>query len=537
MLRTITPREMKRLENRIMADTGVTGAELMERAAGAVARAVEKYLEKRPGRVWCVCGTGNNGGDGMAALRILCAGRPERVATVWLMAGELYPDAQEQKARLEREAPWVRVEAVGEMEGQDGGLCKGGGFLPGIPSDTACVIDALFGTGLSREVTGRAAELCRLMEKAYRDGIPVLAVDIPSGLNGETGEIMGVAARATETVTFHRPKTGLYLGKGLDASGQVVVADIGLPSERDNVEGFRILEEADLPALLPPRPRVCHKGNFGRVLVMAGSLGMAGAAAISALAALRTGAGLVTVACPEAIVSAVQTLCPCATCLPLPTGNAAGALKLLTGAMERADAVAIGPGLGTDAYARELMEGLPALLRSTDKPAVLDADGLNLLVGLAGESGDAGRPLLTPHQILTPHPGEAARLLGISTAQVVADVPGAAVALQNRYGASVVLKGAASVLLSEKEKGLNELGTPGLAKGGSGDALTGVLVALLAMKAQGAFQGSLFQLLQAGTALHGLAGMAAAREYGERGMLATDLCDELGRIGSVEYNG
>lgn len=529
MLRTITPGEMKKLEQHYMADTGVTGARLMELAAAAVARAVERQLRERPGPVWCLCGTGNNGGDGMAAIRILCAGNPGQAATVWVMAGELSPEARAQKERLEREAPGVSLVTL--PEGESVGEAPLPLLFPPPPADTACIIDGLFGTGLSREIRGQAAGLCRWMGEAYDRGIPVVAVDIPSGLHGETGQIMGVAARATETVTFHRPKPGLYLGQGPDLAGRVTVAPLGIPPERDAVEGFWILEEGDLPALLGPRPKASHKGSFGRALVVAGSEGMAGAAAICALAALRTGAGLVTVACPKEIVPVVQTLCPCATCLPLPPGDPGLAGRLLAEAAQKADAVAIGPGLGTDGYAKALLEGLLAFLRQTDKPAVLDADGLNLLE--IGEESKAPRPLLSPSQILTPHPGEAARLLGLSTAQVAADAPGAAAALEARFGASVILKGAASVLLSGGEKALNILGTPAMAKGGSGDALTGVLVALLAMRAQGAFPGSRFALLQAATALHGLAGVAAARDWGERGMLAMDLCAQLGRIGSV----
>lgn len=523
MLRTITPQEMKKLEQRVMADTGITGMELMERAAAAVAQAVEGQLTEKPGRVWCLCGTGNNGGDGLAAVRLLCAAHPGQAATVWLMAGPLSPDAKAQKERLEREAPWVSLMALSEEEGAEAPL-------PTPPADTACIIDAVFGTGLSREVTGRAAQLCQRMGEARRRGIPVIAVDIPSGLNGETGQIMGAAVRATQTVTFHRPKPGLYLGQGPELAGRVVVAGIGIPEDRDQVNGFWVLEEGGLPALLGPRPKVSHKGSFGRALVVAGSEGMAGAAAICALAALRTGAGLVTVACPREIVPVVQTLCPCATCLPLP-GDASSARKLLAGALEKADVVAVGPGLGTGDYAGKLVEGLLALLRKTDKPAVLDADGLTILARLAERRQSPGA-LLGPNQVLTPHPGEAARLLGLSTAQVMADTPGAAAALQARFGASVILKGASSVLLSGEDRGLNILGTPAMAKGGSGDALTGVLAALLAMRAQGTFAGSLFTLLQAGTALHGLAGRAAAKTWGERGMLATDLCGELGRVGS-----
>lgn len=541
MLRTITPGEMKKLEQGFMADTGVTGAQLMERAAAAVARAVEGRLRERPGPVWCLCGTGNNGGDGMAAIRILCAGNPRQAATVWLMAGELSPEAKTQKERLEREAPWVSLVTL-RSEEESGGEAPLP--LPPPPADTGCIIDGLFGTGLGREVTGQAAGLCRWMGEAYDRGIPVVAVDIPSGLHGETGQIMGAAARATETVTFHRPKPGLYLGQGPDLAGRITVAPLGIPQERDAVEGFWILEEGDLPALLGPRPRVSHKGSFGRALVVAGSEGMAGAAAICALAALRTGAGLVTVACPKEIVPVVQTLCPCATCLPLPIGDPGLAGKLLAQALEKADAVAIGPGLGTDDYAKALVEGLLAFLRQMDKPAVLDADGLNLLAEIAekaektemsenAEGRQPPQPLLSPNQILTPHPGEAARLLGLSTAQVAADAPGAAAALEARFGALVILKGAASVLLCGGEKGLNILGTPAMAKGGSGDALTGVLVALLAMRAQGAFSGNRFALLQAATGLHGLAGIAAAKEWGQRGMLATDLCAQLGRVGSV----
>ncbi len=544
MLRTITPGEMKKLEQHFMVDTGVTGVQLMELAAAAVARAVEGQLRERPGRIWCLCGTGNNGGDGMAAVRILCAGNPGREATAWVMAGPLSSEAKAQKERLEREAPGVSLVMLPEDH-------EGASLplplplpLPPPPADTGCIIDALFGTGLSREVTGQAAGLCRIMEEAYQKGVPVVAVDIPSGLHGETGQIMGAAVRATETVTFHRPKPGLYLGQGPDLAGRVTVAPLGIPPERDEVAGFWILEEGDLPALLGPRPKVSHKGSFGRALVVAGSEGMAGAAAICALAALRTGAGLVTVACPREIVPVVQTLCPCATCLPLPTGDPGLAGQLLAQALEKADAVAIGPGLGTDGYAKEMLEGLLTFLRQTDKPAVLDADGLNLLAEIGemtektemsenAEGREPPRPLLGPHQILTPHPGEAARLLGLSTVQVMADAPGAAAALEARFGASMILKGAASVLLSGGEKGLNILGTPAMAKGGSGDALTGVLVALLAMRAQGAFSGSQFALLQAATGLHGLAGVAAARDWGERGMLAMDLCGQLGRVGSV----
>lgn len=516
MLQTIAPKEMKRVEQRAMVETGVTGAVLMERAAGHIARAVERQLQKRPGRVLCICGTGNNGGDGMAALRLLCAQNKQLSATLWLMEGEWSPEAQQQKERLEAETPQVQIcQWTQKTESQ---------VLPPFPGDTSCLVDALFGTGLCREVTGLAALLCQKMQAAESQGIPVIAVDIPSGLHGETGMPLGVAVHASETITFHRPKTGLFLGEGPDHAGSIAVASIGIPEEWDDAAGFWVLEEGDIPRLFPPRPKVCHKGSFGRVLVVAGSLPMAGAAAICALAALRTGAGLVTVACPEEIVTVVQTLCPCATCVALPR-DPEEACKLLAKAADKADALAIGPGLGTDAYAQKVVGSLVAFLRHSRTPAVLDADGLTLLGAM-----EENQEKLASCHVLTPHPAEAGRLLGISTAQVLADAPSAARQLQERYGASIVLKGTASLLVSGQKEGINILGTPGLAKGGSGDALTGVLAALLANQSKGAFGEDLFALLQAGTALHGLAGRQAAALHGERGMLATDLCQELGKM-------
>ena len=530
MIRTISPREMKRVESRAMAERDVTGEELMERAAGHVAAAAERRLAGMSGRVLCICGTGNNGGDGMAAMRLLRSREPERPIALWLLEGTLSPDASLQRRRLAEEAPDIAVELIREGDG-----------LPALPADTACVVDAVFGTGLSRPVAGHAAGLCRLMGEAYERGTPVVAVDIPSGLHGETGKVLGNAVYATETVTFHRPKTGLFLGAGPDLAGRMTVASIGILPEWDDAEGFRVAAAEDVSRWFPPRPRDCHKGSFGRVLVLAGSRGMAGAAAICALAALRTGAGLVRVACSEEVVDVVQQLCPCATCVPLPAGRKA--LKPLADACAWADALALGPGLGMGPVARARVGQALKSLRGSGgpKPAVLDADALNILA-LDRETHETA---FSPWHVFTPHPAEAARLLGISAGDVLADTPGAARALQARYGASVVLKGATSVLVSGREEGLNVLGTPGMAKGGSGDALTGVLAALLAgkkavsrdsflegpMKAQNAeaVAAGIFEVLQAATALHGLAGRAAAALYGERGMLATDLCDRLGQ--------
>lgn len=508
MLQTITPAEMKRVETRAMDMGLVTGEALMHGAAAQVAARVQAL--RNGGKVLCLCGTGNNGGDGLAAMRILAQSDDAFCGECLLLNGTLSSDARRELDALMRAAAG-RV-SVRRLESDT---------LPELPRDMTCVIDALFGTGLSRPLSGAALALCEWVNALCN--VPVVAVDIPSGLNGETGQVMGAAVCATETVTFHRPKAGLYLGQGPDHTGVVTIADIGLPARADDACGCAVLEESDLSAVLKPRKRVSHKGSYGRVLLWAGSRGMAGAAAVCATAALRTGAGLATVACPDTILDIVQTLCPCATCVPLPMEDADAAWTLLEGALSCADALGAGCGLGQSAVAAELFERLLAWLNAHALPAVLDADALNLLAKrpahLAG----------TAAHLLTPHPAEAARLLGVSTAQVTADALRAAHSLSQRYGAAVALKGASSVLCDGKNTAISPFGTPAMAKGGSGDALTGVMAALLAGRAAGTYAMNDLTLMQTACALHGLAGRAAEERFGERGVLATDLCMFLGK--------
>lgn len=503
MRKTIAPAEMKRVETYVMEHTAITGDQLMQRAAAHVADTAERLIRRQKAAgVLCICGCGNNGGDGMAAMRMLAQRMPALHGECWLLPGRLTPDAVRELERLAQTD--VRIVRLKDR-------------LPKIADDCGCIIDAMFGTGLCRPLEGLAGECCRLI---HASACPTVAVDIPSGLSGLTGEVLGEAVAADVTVTFHRPKPGLYLQKGLDYAGRIEVADIGLPAELDDADGFELLETQDLSRLLPQRKRVSHKGNYGRVLLWAGSRGMAGAAAIAATAALRTGAGLVTVACPECVVDIVQVLAPCATCLPLPE-NVEEAWALLEAAIRRCDALGAGCGLGKSEWAAQLMERLAKL----EVPMVLDADALNLL---------AERKLSVHGAFLTPHPAEAARLLGCSVEEVLRDAPAAAEKLGQNH--SVILKGACSVLNAGGRMAINPYGTPGMAKGGSGDALTGVMVALLAGRKAGAYLMTDLELMQTACALHGLAGEMAALHHGERGMLATDLCDCLGRIEGKKPN-
>ena len=511
MIQTITPGEMKAYETLVMAHTTITSEWLMQNAAQAVAD--EVLSRQNLHTVLVFCGCGNNGADGMAALRKILVANPQIQGICVLLPGRLSVDAQREAEALQK---------VGERLQ----------FLPwteyvSMPAETPdLVIDALFGTGLSRSISGEAAEAVGRVNLFHEEGSFVIAVDIPSGLNGETGEVLGSAVFADVTITFHRPKPGFYLQAGPNHTGDIRVADIGLRQPACEAfpepPGWHILSKEDIQRLLPKRKPVSNKGSYGKLLLWVGSFGMAGAAAICATAALRTGAGLVTVACPEKMVPIVQILCPCATCLPLPE-NATRASELLCAALHKCDAFGLGCGLGQSEDTAAILKEVLRELSIQNKLAVVDADALNLISQME-------IPLPEGRFFLTPHPGEAARLLHCDVARVTATAPDCALRLADTYGAAVVLKGTASLIVAGGERFISPYGTPGMAKGGSGDALTGVVAALLAGRAAGAYTMTDGELLACACGLHGLSGEAAAQTCGQRGMLATDLCNQLGLL-------
>ena len=476
---TITPGAMRALEKDYMTLRGVPGALLMEHAAMAVCDALARRISG--GRALFVCGPGNNGGDGYAAARL------------WRARGG-------QAMILELSPPTGGNAAMNRALALEAGvtISPPGDTLP--PCDAA--VDALFGTGLSRPVEGRAAGMIRQLNES---GLPVIAVDIPSGLCGESGRVLGEAVHAAETVTFHRIKTGLLLRDGPRCAGKVTAAPILIPAEFGSQEGLRCLEAADIPRLVPPRPVDGHKGTFGRVVIFAGSLGMAGAAALCASAAIKAGAGLTTVLCRAEILPMVQVLCPGAVCVPY-TGAASAA-----GLLDGADAAAVGCGLGT------AEDALPALqaFRTASCPVVWDADALNLLA--------RHRELLPLPEsaVITPHPGEAARLLGCSTREVT-DAPLESLhALREQCGCTVLLKGCRTLMTDGVHTAVNLCGTPALAKGGSGDVLTGLLAALLARR----LPCSALETVQLAALLHTLAGLRGAAKYGEDCLTPTALAE------------
>ena len=491
MLHTITPSEMKTLEAAWMRDTGVPGCLLMAEAARGLTDALGRALPGL-GRALFLCGPGNNGGDGYAAALFWA----ERGGTslIWELQAETTPDAGVfRRMALQRGLP-VRTLTEAPRE------------LPGC----GAVCDALFGTGLSRAPEGIAAALIRLVNAS---GLPVIAADIPSGLSGLDGSVPGEAVRAAETVTFHRPKQGLYLREGCAFTGRITVHPIHIPADWGGARGLRVMEAKDLKRLVPGRDPRAHKGDLGRIVILAGSAGMAGAAAICASACVRAGAGLTRVLCRPWIAPIVQTLAPEATCTLLPevegclTGEAADAARE---ALRTADAAAVGPGLGQT-------EDLLPLLRAFAEapcPVVWDADALNLL---------ARHPELLPlpaAHVVTPHPGEAARLLGMPAAEITAAPLEALRALREKTGCRVLLKGARTLMAAGGEEAVNPNGTPALAKGGSGDALTGFLAALLARPGLG--EDALLPL-QLAAFRHAEAARRAAEELGEDAVTASGL--------------
>jgi len=481
---------VRALEKAAIDALGIAGIELMERA-GAAAWGAMAARWPVPGRIAVLCGPGNNGGDGFVVARLAAAaGMPVDC----FLLGDAQRVGGEAATALQRLlARGVPVRAATALD------------LPAY----ALVVDALFGIGLSRALDGAAAALVRALNAA--PGVRV-ALDIPSGLSADTGNVMGEAVRADLTVTFIALKQGLVTGDARDLCGEIVLATLELPDSllHTVAADARCLSLAALGRPLGARSRRAHKGHFGHVLVVGGDVGFAGAARLCAEAAARSGAGLTTVATrPEHVVALVAARPE----LMVRGVQAAGDLDVL---LDAASVVAVGPGLGVAAWGRALL----ARVLASSIARVLDADALNLLAG-----DDALRAILVrAPAVVTPHPGEAARLLGVSTAQVEQDRFAAAQALCAALGCTVLLKGAGTVVHSHGTPPVVvQGGNPGMASGGMGDVLTGVVAALLA---QGL---SPHQAAAAAAVVHAAAADAAAAD-GERGLLAADLFPQLRRL-------
>lgn len=480
-----TAAQIRALDHCAIHDHGIPGITLMSRAADAAFRCLLETWP-HPARLQVLCGTGNNGGDGFLIADL--AHKRGIDVTVFQVgdAGKIAGDAL--LARQQALANGVSIVAFGDATLTPDGV----------------IVDALLGTGLGGDVRGYYIEAIDAINTC---GAAVLAVDIPSGLCSDTGRVLGSAVRADLTVTFIGLKRGLFMLQAPDYTGAVQFSDLAVPAEVYAVVPATCsrLELEPLLAHLPARPATAHKGLYGTVLVVGGDYGMAGAVALAAEAALRCGTGLVQVATRPEHVAALVARTP----EVMPRGISS--VSELSPMLEAADVLVVGPGLGQSAWAVELLQ----LALASGKPLVLDADGLNLLA-----SGALDDIAPTGNWVLTPHPGEAARLLSCATAAVQADRFAAVSALQARYGGVVILKGNGSLISDGECVLLSDYGNPGMASGGMGDVLSGVMGALLAQHLPALEAAAL------AVCLHGAAADIAARE-GQRGLAASDLIPHL----------
>jgi NAD(P)H-hydrate epimerase len=500
-MKVVTAHTMQEIDRRAIEEFGIPGLELMEHAGqGCVHEIIS--LCGNTGRAVIFAGKGNNGGDGHVIARLLVEHSWQVTVYVLAARDEITGDAA---INLDKLSPDVVH------------FCTFQNQLPSQNSEVIVqadlIVDALLGTGLRSDVSGIYLEAIELINAAGR---PVVAVDIASGIHGTTGRILGEAVRATFTVTFAFAKLGHVLYPGAEYTGRLTVTDIGIPQQlMESASGYDVLSDDIIRPLLHRRDRQAHKGHFGHCLIVAGSVGKTGAAALSANSAVRTGAGLVTLAVAESLHHILEIKTTEAMTVPLPDSNSGYLTSSAYQAIEKQvtgkDAMAIGPGLdrrpGTTALIHTIIE-------SVNLPLVIDADGLNALA----EDITILRRKKSNAVILTPHPGEMARLLGTSIPDVEAIRISVAQEFARNYGIYLILKGARTIIAAPNgTAAINASGNPGMATGGMGDVLTGILTSLLG-------QGySAWDACRMGVYLHGYAADLVATEKGEIGISASDV--------------
>ena len=508
-MRVVTAAEMRRLDHLTIDTHGVPSLTLMERAGQSVVEVILKrwaHLAKRG--VLVVAGKGNNGGDGLVIARLLREREFPCEVSCIARAEDLSPDATTNLERYRAmKGPFTEIPA-GDLDP-----------LRSRMRDKGLLVDALLGTGLRSPVEGFLADVVEFMNAS---GLPIVAVDTPSGLDADRGTPLGATIQAEVTVTFGFPKVGQVIHPGVVYSGDLVVADIGIHPKAvaEVAPSVELLDSADVAWLLPRRADDSHKGSYGHLLVMAGSRGKTGAAVLACRGAMRVGAGLVTLAAPRGLNEILAGALVEAMTEPLgqPGEDRWPALGAVDweGLAERKSAVLFGPGVGVHGSARTTLE---TLLEHCRLPWLIDADGLNNLAADVSRLREARVP-----PVLTPHPGEMSRLTGLDTAEVNGDRIGIARAFAAENRCHLVLKGARTVMATpEGRVSINPTGNSGMASGGMGDVLAGIVAGFLA---QGLPPEDAVRM---GVYLHGRTGDRVADQRGGVGLIASDLVDELPR--------
>ncbi len=501
-MKVLTAEQMREVDRRT-TELGIPGIVLMENAGHRVVEFMaERFAPLNDHRIAILCGKGNNGGDGFVVARQLCTRFRPRALHVALAASpeELKGDALQNYRMLRASCDLpVQAEITPEMR------------------FATIVVDALLGTGLRGPATGHMLDWIREINAGFPLA-KIVAVDIPSGLESDSAATLGETVRADYTVTFTAPKVGQVLAPNCARVGELIVGQIGSPArlfEQDESIFLSTVERDTIGQLLGPRLQWAHKGDFGHVLVIGGSRGKTGAAAMAGISALRAGAGLVTVAAPESAVPVIASHAPELMTEPLPeTEDGSVSLRCFDyGLTEKIahgkDVIAVGPGLGRNVETVQMVRRVAA---EFSQPMVIDADGLNALAGT--DFGGGGRV-----RIMTPHPGEMSRLTGRSTSEIESDRPTAARDFARRHGVVLVLKGYRTLIaFPDGRVWINMTGTPAMATGGSGDILTGMLAGFLAQ-----FTDEPDRAIATAVYLHGLAGELGAAEAGEKSLIATDI--------------
>ena len=505
-MKVISAETMRSAEILAMEKFGIPGLTLMESAGRGCAATIQSvYGGVEFSRAVVIAGKGNNGGDGYVIARYLRQQGWRVRVFVMARRDDIKGDAAANLELLNREMVVFCTES-GELGRHAEEL-----------READIIVDALFGIGLKSDITGIHAEAVELINYAGR---PVVAVDMPSGVDSATGAILNVAVRADLTVTFAFAKNGHILYPGAECTGLLEVVDIGLPMEvTESLQGFEFVNTSAVRPLLRKRSRCAHKGDYGHCLIFAGSTGKTGAAALAANSAVRAGSGLVTLAVPASLNPILEIKTTEAMTLPLEDsgkGHFRGELSEAVGkALAGKDAVALGPGIALNAETAAVVRGL---VEEITVPLVIDADGLNAVA----RDVSVLRRKKSDCVVLTPHPGEMSRLTGLSVEEIEADRIASARNFAEQYGVYIILKGARSVISSPDGRiAVNGSGNPGMASGGMGDVLTGVLVSLLGQRYPA------FDACRIGAFLHGHAADLVAEEKGEAGISAVDVQERL----------
>ncbi|ODM27492.1 bifunctional ADP-dependent (S)-NAD(P)H-hydrate dehydratase/NAD(P)H-hydrate epimerase [Clostridium sp. Bc-iso-3] len=507
-MRVVTPTQMREIDTYTIQSIGIPGIVLMENAAIRMTDEILKDCGSVVNKnIFLFAGKGNNGGDAFAIARHLCNKGANTVVFVLAAKEDITGDAQINLDILENMGiETVEVVESSKLEDVEAKL-----------ESADLVVDGIFGTGLKGGIKGLKGDIVKLINKK---NIPVIAVDIPSGVDGETGEIAGECIKAYKTVTFGFPKYGHFLHPGCDFVGELTTADISIPScvaQNFDIKSY-IIDEKTVSRLIPQRTGNSNKGDYGKVLVITGSRGMTGAGCLAGTASLRSGAGLLYLGVPRALYSIYECNLTEAITIPLEDENTGflteASIPELLGYMEKMDAVAIGPGLSTK-------EGVEVVVFSVVEnckvPLVVDADGLNLIAKDLSVLNKSKVPM-----VLTPHPGEMARLMGTSIGEVQRNRVNAAKEFSEKWGVITVLKGSRTIVAAPDGRVfINPTGNSGMATGGTGDVLTGIIASFIG---QGL---SPVDAAVAGVYLHGLCGDRVANTKGEHGLVASDLTGEI----------